>query len=81
MLLIARTDSESGRLVSSNVDAVDHEFVLGTTTESKPLAQVIADAETRGASASEIDRLEKQWMEKNTLCTLAQGQFIDIASK
>lgn len=29
MLLIARTDSESGKLLSSTVDVVDHPFILG----------------------------------------------------
>lgn len=29
MLLIARTDAESARLISSTVDVADHEFILG----------------------------------------------------
>ena len=31
MLLLARSDAESARLLSSTVDVADHEFVLGTT--------------------------------------------------
>ena len=27
MLLIARTDAESGKLISSTVDILDHEFI------------------------------------------------------
>lgn len=74
MLLIARTDSESGKLISSTVDAADHEFILGVTkTDSQPLAQVIAEAEATGASGAEIDRLEKAWMDEHPLSTFDQG--------
>ncbi|KAF7337673.1 Isocitrate lyase [Mycena sanguinolenta] len=53
MLLLARTDSESAKLLSSSVDAEDHEFILGTTKGgSKGLAQVLADAEARGRNWS-----------------------------
>lgn len=75
MLLIARTDSESGKLLSSNVDVADHEFILGTTTKGTPLAQVLAEAETRGATGAEIDRLEKEWTDSHKLCTFNQGMY------
>jgi isocitrate lyase len=74
MLLIARTDSESAKLLSSSVDADDHEFILGTTSKvSKGLAQVLSDAEARGATGAEVDALEQQWTEKHPLCTFNQG--------
>lgn len=77
MLLIARTDSESAKLISSTVDAADHEFIKGTTKkESQSLAQVLADAEARGATGAEIDGLEKQWMERHKLVTFDQGMCI-----
>lgn len=76
MLLIARTDSESGKLISSTVDAADHEFILGTTnTDSQPLAQVIAEAEATGATGGEIDALERQWIDQHPLCTFDQGEL------
>ncbi|KAK1217469.1 mitochondrial 2-methylisocitrate lyase [Marasmius sp. AFHP31] len=37
MLIIARTDAESGKLISSAVDVADHEFVKGTTVPGKPI--------------------------------------------
>ncbi|KAK1219879.1 mitochondrial 2-methylisocitrate lyase, partial [Marasmius sp. AFHP31] len=37
MLMIARTDTESGKLISSAVDVADHEFVKGTTVAGKPI--------------------------------------------
>lgn len=74
MLLIARTDSESGKLISSSVDIDDHEFILGTTTPSeKSLAQVLAEAETRGATGPEVDAAEKDWTESHEMCTFNQG--------
>ncbi|KAJ6623143.1 isocitrate lyase [Mycena sp. CBHHK59/15] len=74
MLLIARTDSESAKLLSSSVDADDHEYILGTTTTaSKELARVLADAEARGAAGAEIDALEQQWTDANPLCTFNQA--------
>jgi len=76
MLLIARTDSESGKLISSNVDITDHEFIVGTITKgSRPLAQVLAEAEAKGATGAEVDRLEKEWTESHEMCTFNQGKL------
>ena len=81
MLVIARTDSEGAKLLSSSVDAEDHEFILGTTTKvSKGLAQVLAEAEARGASGAEVDALEQQWTEENPLCTFEQGLWFTLFS-
>lgn len=74
MLVIARTDSESGKLISSNVDVADHEFILGTTTQStKSLAQVLDEAEARGATGAEVDKLEQDWTADHEMCTFNQG--------
>ncbi|KAG9222378.1 hypothetical protein CCMSSC00406_0002713 [Pleurotus cornucopiae] len=74
MLLIARTDSESAKLLSSTVDASDHEFIIGTTTTGvKALAEVLADAEARGVSGAEIDALEQKWTASVNLCTFNQA--------
>jgi isocitrate lyase len=81
MLLIARTDAESAKLISSTVDVDDHEFVLGTTTKDhKGLAQVLAEAEARGASGVEIDKLEREWTESHEICTFNQGEVFDAES-
>ncbi|KAF8240746.1 isocitrate lyase and phosphorylmutase [Tricholoma matsutake] len=74
MLLIARTDSESGMLISSNVDVADQEFIVGTTTRgTKSLAQVLSDAEARGATGVEVDQLEQDWTTSHTMCTFNQA--------
>ncbi|KAG6846049.1 hypothetical protein H0H87_006413 [Tephrocybe sp. NHM501043] len=83
MLLIARSDSESGKLLSSNVDPADHEFILGTTSKgSQPLAQVLLEAEARGATGAEVDQLEKDWTGNHDMITFNQAvkQAIDKSS-
>lgn len=76
MLLIARTDSESAKLISSPVDAVDHPYILGTThagPDVVPLAEVLANAEAAGKTGPEIDGLEGEWMAQHELCTFDEG--------
>ncbi|KIM24170.1 hypothetical protein M408DRAFT_331924 [Serendipita vermifera MAFF 305830] len=73
MHLIARTDSESAKLISSTVDKRDHEFILGTTVSGTPLAEVLDDAEARGLSGPAIDKLEKEWMDAHPLVTFDQA--------
>ena len=75
MLLIARTDAESAKLLSSTVDVLDHEFVKGVATPARALAEVIADAEAQGKSGAEVDRIEADWLAQNPLCTFGQGVF------
>lgn len=72
-LLIARTDSETGNLLSSSVDPADHEFILGVTKPTKPLAQVLEEAQARGASNNEIDTLELEWIKNTPLKTFSEA--------
>ncbi|KAL1694786.1 isocitrate lyase [Schizophyllum commune] len=80
MLTIARTDSESATLISSTVDATDHEFILGTTKPGLPLAEAIAEAELRGASGPEINDVESAWMLEHELCTFGEAVEKAIAA-
>jgi isocitrate lyase len=74
MLLIARTDSEAGKLISSTVDVADHEFIVGTTTpDTKSLAQAVDEAEAAGKSSREIDEVEVNWTASHEMCTFNQG--------
>jgi len=73
MLLIARTDAESGRLISSSVDTNDHPYMLGTTRVGKSLAEVLAHAEAQGKTGWEVDKVEKEWTESHHLCTFDQA--------
>ncbi|EMD42309.1 hypothetical protein CERSUDRAFT_79893 [Gelatoporia subvermispora B] len=73
MLLLARTDAESARLLSSTVDAADHEFVRGVARPARALAEEIAAAERSGRGPEEVDRVEREWMEGNPLCTFDEA--------
>lgn len=76
MLLIARTDSEAGKLISSTVDMSDHKFIKGVTTpSSKSLAQVLQEAEAAGKSGKEIDGVEAAWMASHELVTFDEGEL------
>lgn len=69
-LVIARTDSESGKLLSSAIDVRDHEFILGVAQDGvEPLAETLQAMETAGATAEEIDIFEADWVKKTQLMT------------
>jgi isocitrate lyase len=72
-LLIARTDSESGKLLSSAIDVRDHEFILGITEDIEPLAEVLQAMELEGAPGAEIDKLEADWVKKHKLATFDEA--------
>ncbi|KAI0803171.1 isocitrate lyase [Irpex lacteus] len=73
MLLIARTDAESAKLLSSTVDVLDHEFIRGTTVQGKGLAEVIQEAEARGATSADVNKIEQEWLEQHPLCTFNEA--------
>lgn len=69
-LVIARTDSESGRLLSSDVDVRDHEFILGVTDPAlRPLAEALQEMEAQGAAGAEMDAFEAAWVANTKLVT------------
>ncbi len=73
-LVIARTDSDSGKLLSSAIDVRDHEFILGVTEDSEPLAQTLQAMELEGATGEDIDRYEADWVKKHKLMTFDEGR-------
>ncbi|KAF2434887.1 isocitrate lyase-like protein 2 [Tothia fuscella] len=80
-LVIARTDSESGKLLSSAVDVRDHEFILGITEETEPLAEVLQNMEMSGAPGPEIDQFEASWVKKHTLVTFDEAVEAHLKSE
>ncbi|PVH80104.1 isocitrate lyase and phosphorylmutase [Cadophora sp. DSE1049] len=69
-LVIARTDSESGKLLSSAIDVRDHEFILGVAEEGiEPLAETLQGMELAGASGAEIDVFEADWVKNTKMMT------------
>ena len=77
-LVIARTDSESGKLISSAVDARDHEYILGVTEDIEPLSETLQVMEERGASGPEIDQYEAEWVKGHKLVTFEEGSHLLI---
>ncbi|PWN51956.1 putative isocitrate lyase [Violaceomyces palustris] len=75
-LVIARTDSESAKLISSSVDYRDHEFIKGAYNlpeGTKPLAETLAQLEARGVFGSQLDAAEKEWMDRCQLVTFDEA--------
>jgi isocitrate lyase len=73
-LVIARTDSESGRLISSAIDVRDHEFILGVADESiEPLAETLQAMELAGTPGPEIDKFEAAWVKNTQLMTFDEA--------
>ena len=79
-LLIARTDSESGKLLSSPVDVRDHEFILGCTDAAEPLSDTLMQMELKGASGSELDAYEAEWLKAHRLVTYDEGEMDRLSS-
>lgn len=72
-LLIARTDSEAADMITSNIDARDHPFILGSTNANlKPLAYVMHEAEMQGKTGAALAAVEDQWVAQANLKTFGQ---------
>ncbi|KAK1828601.1 putative mitochondrial isocitrate lyase [Podospora conica] len=81
-LVIARTDSESGKLLSSSIDVRDHEFILGVSDPAAaPLAETLAAMEARGASGAEIDAFEAAWVKATPLVTFDEAAAAHLAAR
>ncbi|KAG9677321.1 isocitrate lyase, partial [Aureobasidium melanogenum] len=80
-LIIARTDSESGKLLSSAIDARDHEYILGSTEDIEPLAETLQVMEMNGASGAEIDAYEAKWVKEHKLVTFDEAAIAHIKAK
>ncbi|MQM18933.1 hypothetical protein Taro_051935 [Colocasia esculenta] len=63
-VLVARTDAVAANLIQTNVDARDHQFILGATNPAlrgTSLATALADATAAGKSGAELQRIEDEW--------------------
>ena len=82
-IVMARTDSESGKLLSSNIDARDHQYILGVAdgkaNNVKAQSQLLCELENNGASADEINTAELEWTNSHPLTTFAQGLFLSLS--
>ncbi|KIW20835.1 isocitrate lyase [Exophiala spinifera] len=80
-LVIARTDSESGKLLSSAIDVRDHEYILGVTSDTEPLSELLQEMEQKGATGPEIDVFESAWVKEHKLVTFDEAVEAHIKSE
>lgn len=81
-MLLARTDSESGKLISSAIDVRDHEFILGVADPSvAPLAETLQDMEAAGASGAEVDKFEVAWVKKTKLVSFDEAAVAHLKAE
>ena len=77
-LVIARTDAESGKLLSSTVDVRDHEYILGVNKDGEPLAETLQAMESNGSTGEEIDQYEAKWVKEHKLMTFDDGNLYSV---
>lgn len=80
-LVFARTDAESGKLISSAIDVRDHEYILGVAEQAEPLAEVLQKMELDGAPGAEIDKFEATWVKNHKLMTFDEAAEAHIKSE
>lgn len=71
-LIIARTDSCNGKLLSSSSDPRDHAFIKGIINkDSKPWSEILLELESQSEAASSniIANAENEWYQNNDLYT------------
>ncbi|KAH3902753.1 probable Isocitrate lyase [Saccharomycodes ludwigii] len=69
LILVARTDSEAGTLLSSTIDPRDHYFIVGATNPEvkTDLNEILNTAIAKGASSQELSEIENNWVAKADL--------------
>ena len=80
-IVIARTDSESGKLLSSAVDVRDHEYILGVNEDVEPLAETLQTMELEGAAGAEIDEYEAKWVKAHKLMTFDEAAVTQMKAE
>ncbi|KAL8088087.1 hypothetical protein AgCh_038014 [Apium graveolens] len=73
-VLVARTDAVAATLIQTNIDARDHQFILGVTNPTlngKGLAFVLAEAMAAGKTGPELQAIEDNWLSMAQLKTFS----------
>ncbi|KAG8080286.1 hypothetical protein GUJ93_ZPchr0007g3868 [Zizania palustris] len=73
-VLVARTDAVAATLIQTNVDARDHQFILGVTNprlKNRSLATVLSDAMSAGKNSRELQAIEDEWLSTAQLKTFS----------
>ncbi|PAN14242.1 hypothetical protein PAHAL_2G393900 [Panicum hallii] len=73
-VLVARTDAVAATLIQTNVDARDHQFILGATNprlKGRSLAAVLSDGMAAGKNGRELQAIEDEWLAAAQLKTFS----------
>lgn len=80
-LIIARTDSCSSKLLSSNSDPRDHKYIKGIITPGTVAwNETVVDLETKEVPQNQISDAEKEWYAINQLHTINEAIRIQTIS-
>ncbi|KOG96311.1 methylisocitrate lyase ICL2 [Saccharomyces eubayanus] len=80
-LVIARTDSCNGKLLSSSSDPRDHEFIKGIIKENVvPWSEKLIEMENKKVSNSTISAMEQEWYHENELFTFEEALAKSLTS-
>jgi isocitrate lyase len=82
-VLVARTDAVAATLIQTNIDARDHQFILGATNprlKSRSLTAVLSDAMAAGKNGMELQAIEDEWTASAQLKTFTDCVKDAIAS-
>ncbi|XVF85649.1 hypothetical protein PTKIN_Ptkin17bG0133500 [Pterospermum kingtungense] len=74
-VLVARTDAVAADLIQTNVDARDHQFILGVTNPNlrgKDLATMLEEAMAAGKNGPELQAIEDNWLAMAQLKTFSE---------
>lgn len=75
-VLVARTDAVAATLIQSNIDARDHQFILGVTNpglRGKSLSSLLAEGMTVGKNGPALQSIEDQWLSSAGLMTFSEA--------
>lgn len=74
-VLVARTDAVAATLIQTNVDARDHQFIVGATNpglRGQSLAAVLSAGMSAGKSGRELQAIEDEWLAAARLKTFSE---------
>uniref|UniRef100_A0ACD6A8G4 Uncharacterized protein n=1 Tax=Avena sativa TaxID=4498 RepID=A0ACD6A8G4_AVESA len=71
-VLVARTDAVAATLIETNIDARDHQFILGATAKISSLTVVLSHAMATGKSGRELEAIEAAWTASAQLKTFGE---------
>ncbi|CAA7029892.1 unnamed protein product [Microthlaspi erraticum] len=75
-VLVARTDAVAATLIQSNIDARDHQFILGVTNpglKGKSLSSLLAEGMVVGKNGPALQSIEDQWLSSARLMTFSEA--------